>query len=324
MENGVPVFRDPILLPLRFAGPATMAWLSHGMLRRLRDRMAAWGSPDLIHAHVSLPGGWLASLIGRQWNVPVVLTEHAGPFSSLLRSQGQRNLVCQAISRAHVVIAVSPTLAEEMQSAFPETRVRVLGNVVRTDLFMPGDASMVGERSQKTVSTVALLTAGKGIDVLLEAVKLLRDRGHTGFQVLIGGDGPDRYRLEKVVKTTALQDVCRFGGMLRRDEVRNLLTRSDVFVLPSFGETFGVALGEAMACGKYVIATRCGGPEFVIEAGTGVLIDRGNPLQLADALEKALDGRDEAIGVRARDSIVRRFGPEAFLGNMASIYASLN
>jgi glycosyltransferase involved in cell wall biosynthesis len=127
-----------------------------------------------------------------------------------------------------------------------------------------------------------------------------------------------------VVKTTALQDVCRFGGMLRRDEVRNLLTRSDVFVLPSFGETFGVALGEAMACGKYVIATRCGGPEFVIEAGTGVLIDRGNPLQLADALEKALDGRDEAIGVRARDSIVRRFGPEAFLGNMASIYASLN
>jgi len=322
-ESGIPVFRDPVLLPMRLAGPAAMAWLYRGMHRRLRDLTAAWGRPDIIHAHVCLPGGWLATRIGREWNVPVVLTEHAGPFASLLRSRGQRGLVQQVVDGARRLLAVSPALAREIEDAFPGATVGVLGNVIRTDFFTPADAGSGDGQQEKLICTIALLNPGKGIDVLLEAVRILRDRGQERFRVIIGGDGPERRRLEGMVASEALQRRCQFTGLLDRDGVRALLRRSDIFVLPSLGETFGVALGEAMACGKYVVATRCGGPEYVIAPGSGVLVDKGDALQLADALEKALNDSDADLATRARQSIDRRFGPDAFLGNVSSIYAAL-
>jgi glycosyltransferase involved in cell wall biosynthesis len=261
--------------------------------------------------------------VGREWNVPVVLTEHVGPFSLLLRSQSRRSLVQQTVNGAQRLLAVSPALAQEIQDTFPGVTVGVLGNVIRTDFFTPVKAGNGDAHREKTICTVALLSPGKGIEVLLEAVRILRERGQDRFRVIIGGDGPERRRLEDIVASNALQRFCQFTGLLDRDGVRALLRRSDIFVLPSLGESFGVALGEAMACGKYVIATRCGGPEFVIAPGSGVLVEKGDAVQLADALEKALDGSEAGVAMRARESIDQRFGPDAFLENVSSIYASM-
>ena len=322
-ENGVPVFRDPILLPMRFAGPATMGLVYRGVRRRLDNLTAAWGRPDIIHAHVCLPGGWLASRIGQEWNVPVVLTEHTGRLSSQLRSPGQRDLMCQAVNGVQRVLAVSPALTDKMEGAFPGVRVGVLGNVIRTDFFTPGDPAHRDGGEDKVICTVALLSPGKGIQVLLRAAKILRERGQVRFRVMIGGDGPERGRLEQMAASYGLRGICQFTGMLRRNEVRTLLRSSDIFVLPSLGETFGVALGEAMACGKYVIATRSGGPEFVIAPGSGVLVDKDNASHLAEALEQVLTGTGGEFASHARESIDQRFGPDAFLRNVSAVYASL-
>ena len=94
----------------------------------------------------------------------------------------------------------------------------------------------------------------------------------------------------------------------------------NVFVLPSLHETFGIVLGEAMACGKPVISTRCGGPEYVVTPDTGVLVDVANPVALADAMEAFISGRHSYDPQLVRRSVTERFGEEAFLRNISSIY----
>jgi glycosyltransferase involved in cell wall biosynthesis len=111
--------------------------------------------------------------------------------------------------------------------------------------------------------------------------------------------------------------------MLERDQVRHWMQTCDVFVLPSLGETFGVVLGEAMACGKPVIATRCGGPEFLVTPETGLLVEPGNAAALAEAMEKFISGEISFGSVDLRSEVVRRFGERVFLDNISSIYQQI-
>jgi glycosyltransferase involved in cell wall biosynthesis len=89
------------------------------------------------------------------------------------------------------------------------------------------------------------------------------------------------------------------------------------------GETFGVVLGEAMACGKPVIATRCGGPEFLVTRETGLLVESGNAVALANAMEKFISGESSFDSSRVRGEVVRRFGERAFLDKINSIYQQI-
>jgi glycosyltransferase involved in cell wall biosynthesis len=94
----------------------------------------------------------------------------------------------------------------------------------------------------------------------------------------------------------------------------------DLFILPSLRETFGIVLGEAMACGKPVVATRCGGAEFLVTPETGQLVEPANPTLLADAIEQWASMRDSYDSVAIRKHIVDRFGESAFLQNVSAWY----
>ena len=140
-----------------------------------------------------------------------------------------------------------------------ETTVDVIGNVVRTDLFRP--TPRAAHTAPARLLCVALLTREKGIGDLIEAAALLVARGAPAFELVIGGDGPDRARLERLCARHGIASLVHFAGLLDRDGVRARMQACDGFILPSWAETFGLVLGEALACGRPVVATRCGGPE---------------------------------------------------------------
>ncbi len=298
------------------------SWLAYKKCRRDIDLvLRQWGEkPDIIHAHVALPAGWMAARLAKRLRVPDVLTEHTGPFSALMPRKGARRPVEEALTAAAALLAVSPALAASMRQEFPAVQPQVLGNVVRTDFFVP---SAHARGDVYRFAAVALMQPGKGLDVLLQAARKLIDSGHAKFEILIGGDGPERAKLEQLATDQRLSEHVRFLGLLTRAEVRSLFQSADIFVLPSLGETFGVAVAEAMACGKPVIATRCGGPEFVVGREDGILVEPNSADALAGAMRIAYEGKLKWSGAAIRDSVDRRFGPAAFRAESLRIYGRL-
>ncbi len=303
----------PYIPHLHLLSSAYVAW------RELHKYIHRHGCPDLIHAHVVLPCGWIAARASRAWDIPALLTEHTSPFTVHLYTSLQRWLVRETM-RSIPVLAISPALRQRILEFVPNANVQVLGEVISTRFFTPEDAVLNEPRTKKRFVTIALLSDQKGMNHLLHAAALLRARVDCPFELVIGGDGAERQRLEHLARQLGLTNICRFVGLLDRTQVRDWMRWCDVFVLPSIHETFGVVLGEAMACGKPVIATRCGGPEFVVEDGCGILVPIADAQALADAMEQFLLGQVQYDPVRIRESVCARFGEDAFLRNIETIY----
>lgn len=312
-----------------FAPAKLPHFLRARVYRRLAQRgfskiLSEWGKPDLLHAHIVFPAGYLASELGKAYGVPVVLTEHTGPFSVHLRFPFQRRAVRETLHQVDKILAVSPALRQQMHGFEPNIPIEVLGNVVRTTFFQPKVAGYEKlQHSEKTFLSLALMNKGKGIDDLLRSARILMNRGVSAFRLLIGGAGPDLPNLRKLCSRLGLNRQCRFLGMLTRPQVRACMQETDVFVLPSLAETFGVAVGEAMACGKPVISTRCGGPEFLLTPETGILVPVADPSAMADAMEHFISGKAAFDARTIRESVVARFGESAFLRNISAVYDPL-
>jgi len=294
---------------------------SRAAQRGFETLLATWGRPDIIHAHVVLPGGWAAVGLGSRYGIPVVLTEHSGPFSMHLQTDYQRHLVRKTLAMVDHVIAVSPAMWRQIREVQDPAKVSVIGEVVKTEFFVISEDK--GERAPRSLTrflSVALLTEIKGLIYLLEAAKLLVQRGIRSFELIIGGDGPERSRLEQRARALGLSDRCRFLGLLTPSEVRSWIHQCQVFVMPSLHESFCIALCEAMACGKPVISTRCGGPEFTVTPDTGILVEVANPEALADAMERCISGQVKYDPHGIRRHVMEQFGEEAFLRNVSTVY----
>ena len=317
--TGLPVYREPSLSLL----PGTRTSYSRycaAAARGFRRLERSWGQPALIHAHVVLPGGWSAVNLGKRHGVPVVITEHSSPFSMHLGTSPKQQMVRFALSQADSVLAVSPALAEQIQTFDSSVTVRVVGNVVRTSFFTPQGEAEGPESRPLRFLCVGLLSKQKGFGYLLEAVSRLQRLGYTAFELAIGGDGKERQSLAQRAQALRVSERCTFLGLLDREAVRTWLRWTDVLVLPSLHETFGIVLGEAMACGKPVIATRCGGPEYVVTPDTGVLVEPGNAEALVEAMAAFLEGRVCFDSRTIRRSVEQRFGEQAFLGRLSGVY----
>ncbi|OQW39907.1 MAG: hypothetical protein A4C66_00465 [Nitrospira sp. HN-bin3] len=156
----------------------------------------------------------------------------------------------------------------------------------------------------KVIGTVCrLVEPKKGLTILLRAMaKLAEQDGHPPCQLLIVGDGPARQELELLREQLGLSSWIVFAGS-RRD-IPRVLHALDAFVLPSLYEGFGIAILEAMAAAKPVIATSVGGiPEFVLPGETGLLVEPRNVTALADAINWLLKHPQQArtMGEKGRD-----------------------
>ncbi|HEU4711567.1 MAG TPA: glycosyltransferase [Pyrinomonadaceae bacterium] len=279
-----------------------------------------WGTPDIIHTHVVLPAGWSALGVGKRHGIPVVLTEHSSPFSMHLGTELSRRLVRETLTGVTQVIAISPALVDHIHEFQPELPIEVIGESLRTDFFVPAETVDKANGTGKSFFVAARLAEQKGLTHLIDAVHLLTSKGMNSFELVIGGDGPDRQKLEEQAQTLGVGRYISFLGGLNREQVRERMQKCDVFVLSSLHETFGVVVGEAMACGKPVISTRCGGPEFFVNEENGVLVDVANPQALADAMADFINDRMSFNPETVRASVVDRFSPDAFVRNVTAVY----
>ena len=112
----------------------------------------------------------------------------------------------------------------------------------------------------------------------------------------------------------------RFLGLLDRDKVRETMWKANAFVLPSYFETFGVVLIEAMATGLPVISTKCGGPEDFITSDVGYLVSPGDIEGLAKAMINLLDNYSSFDSIEISKIIRNKFSYEAVASSLSNIY----
>ncbi len=176
------------------------------------------------------------------------------------------------------------------------------------------------------VACVGRIEPGKGQHVLLEALGMLRERGLSLHGVFAGAVFDEGYRrqLEARTRALALTDRVRFSGFL--DEPQRLMACSDVVVLTTFEETFGLVLVEAMQAGTPVVGTAAGGvPEIICDGDTGLLVPPGDPGALADALQRLFEDVNlrTRMAAQARRDARARFAVDGHYEALLRLFAAV-
>lgn len=279
------------------------------------------GSIDLIHAHVSYPAGYLANLLSKELNVPYLITEHMGPFPfERYKKNGQPiSEIDMAIKNADKVVAVSTALSDQMEE-YGYNETTVIPNMVDEEAFKP--EITVKQDASFRFFTLCSLDKAKGIEDLLNAIAIWKP-SKKKVHFLIGGDGEDREEFTQLSEKLEVQDLVTWLGSLKRDEVPGYLNACNAFVLPSHLESFGIVFAEAIACGKPVIATKCGGPEMIVNDINGKLVPVMDPDALAEALKWMVENSDSFDFKKIRTDFEKRFSRKAVAKQIDSLYNSI-
>jgi glycosyltransferase involved in cell wall biosynthesis len=314
-EEGMRVYR--LAMPrVRVVWPFLyVAWaaLAYASLRRSVR-------PDIVHAHVALPAGLAGALVKRLWHTPVVLTEHTGPFSTLMRNRPAALATRLAIQSANRVVAVSAVLRRQIMM-YRELRrsIDVVPNLVNVEQFALKAEARRSEGPARLLFVGEMLTDIKGVDYLLEAVAVLRKRG-VELTLDLVGDGRRRPEYEALARRLGVAVVCRFHGALPHEQVVAMMPSYDVLVLSSLAETFGVVVLEALAAGLPVVATKCGGPEAVLTPALGVLVEKADAHALAEGIIDVLSRPGDFPPERLRAVVEGCFGEARVTGQLVSLY----
>ena len=310
VRNGVEIIR-----PRFAAGPGhtASAFESRAYARAIGRALARLGSRfpfDLIHAHFIYPEGAAAHDLSRRYGVPFVITEHAPWTQERFEKFAVRRHSLEAARAAREIMAVCESVRRSIHDwATDVASTSIVPVGVEDRMFRPiGEGGYVEDQ----ILYVGWLNYNKGVDVLLRAIALLRDRGEPGRLLLVGGSyfrgtRRDERELRSLAEELELGERVTFAGPKPQQEVARLMAESALLVLASRAEAFGTVLAEALACGTPVVSTRSGGPEDYVTPEVGRLVPVGDSEALADALATVLRQRASFAPDRLRRFALERF-----------------
>jgi glycosyltransferase involved in cell wall biosynthesis len=310
---------------------------------RMRDRGITH-----VHAHWAIYPASAAYIVARLLGISFSFTAHAHDARAI------RSLMREKVRRAAFVVTCTAWTQAWLRRLVPEAGDKILLNYhgVALDRFAPDPSSRLAGPDELTIVSCGSLYPRKGLPYLLEACRLLRNRGWNFHGVIIG-DGPMRGPLQHLIDRHGLTDRVRLVGAVAPGEIARYYRDADVFALacitarlgwrdimadPLLGLEVGLAIPfrpwmdgipnallEAMAMALPVVSTRVAGIPEVIESGhTGILVGQRDPEALAQAIEDLFrdpGGRRE-MGWRARDIVSHRFDRRRTIRAFVEVFAS--
>lgn len=300
------------------------AWqCKKNLLGAFERYMQAYGQPDIIHVHSMLYAGWAAKSISQKYNIPYIITEHSSLYERGLITKNQKKLAKKISESASKRFAVSSSFAKFLSAYFKEKGVAwgVMPNMVTSPFF---NASSDNSDESKPFSFVGIgsLTKNKGYDILMKAFAQVL-KVQPDVRLIIGGVGSEQPELQSLAKKCGISDKVDLLGALSRKQVVQHILSSDVFVHSSFYETFGVVLIEALALGRPVISTRCGGPEDIVREQDGILVDVGDEGSLAEAMLHLYAHRKTYDRGELREACYERFSEKVVINKLMQVYREL-
>lgn len=300
----------------RDAGRYEKLWLRHAE-KAFVTYVDRFGMPDILHVHSMEPAGSFAVRVADRCGIPFVVTEHSSFFLRNELSSKRGENVKAIVRRSYRNIAVSQTFATKLNKMTGGVW-QYIPNIV-SDRFLFASLIDHGRGPFRLVS-VASLAKHKRMDVVIDAVAALRNRGRNVALTIIG-DGSERTRLERMVGDLALTEVVEFTGRVALADMPKAMGTGDLLVSASDFETFGVTLIEGMALGMPVVATRSGGPDSIVTSEVGTLVPLGDPIALADAAAVIMDNIERYRPADIRAHCDARFSPRTVCRSLTTIYA---
>ncbi len=278
---------------------------------------------DVVHAHMFGSNLW-GTVLGRIAGVPVIIAhEHTWSFEGEpLRRALDREVIARFSSVFLSVSHADRRRMIEVERIAPE-HVRFLANGIVGRAPTPGRdmRAELGLGGAPLIGAVGALRLQKAYDVLLRAAVRLRE-SHPDVRVLVAGEGTDRPRLEGLIAELGLGDTVMLLGL--RLDVPDLLAALDVAVCSSSFEGSPLSVMEYMEAGLPIVATCVGGvPDLIDDGVHGLLVEPGEPEQLARAVEQLLGDRARAarLGASAQERRRREFDLDVMVANVEALYA---
>jgi D-inositol-3-phosphate glycosyltransferase len=304
---------------------------------------------DLIHSHYWLSGE-AALALRRSWGAPIVhmfhtlgaMKNHVARGAEERETERRIAIERRLVGSVDTIVAATQLDRAQMIWHYSASAEKIAVVPCGVDLrrFQPRDLAAARAAidlpppPHRLLMLVGRIEPLKGIDSLIRAVALLLDR-HPEWRdrltaMIVGGAGEgersrwnaEQRRLDALRADLKIADAVRFAGARSQEQLPLFYAAADVVTMPSHYESFGMAALEGLACGRPVVATRSGGPAFVVEDGvSGMLTPPDCPAILADRLEQLLSDDDlrAAMGAAAHKR-AQQFDWDTVAGDMVQIY----
>ncbi len=266
---------------------------------KLVDMVKLYGI-ELLHVHYAIPhayAGYMAKqmLKDQGISIPMVTTLHGTDITLVGNHPNYKSAVSFSINKSDVVTSVSESLKKATHELFDIKKDIVVIpnfielNKVNTAKSVTCERSVMAHPDERIVTHISNFRKVKRID---DVVAIFNKIQHTiPAKLMMVGDGPEREKAEKLCEKLGISDKVIFFG--NSNEIDKILSYSDLFLLPSETESFGLAALEAMACGVPVISSNSGGlPEVNEEGFSGYLSNVGDTDAMAANAIKILQNND--------------------------------
>jgi glycosyltransferase involved in cell wall biosynthesis len=281
--------------------------------------------PAVVHVHAASHTSFVRKsivlLIARLAGCKTIFHLHGGGFRQFAAVEAgalMRRWIRHTLESSSVVITLSSSWAQFVSGFAPKARVAVVPNAVP----LPPPSSVQEEPGR--ILFLGRLESAKGVFELLAAGALLAPR-FPALRLVFGGEG-DVAALRRCAAELGIADRLELPGWIDPRERDAQLARASVFCLPSHAEGLPMAMLEAMAAGRAVVASSVGGiPETIVDGGNGLLVPPRDEAALARALTQVLG--DEALRARlasaARATIEQHYSTEVVCGQLSALYREL-
>ncbi len=270
-------------------------------IRRLLKKI----DPDILHAHFASSYGFFAALSNYHpfflsvWGYDTITF----PKKSFIH----KSIIKYTLKKADKLFSTSKFLADET-SKYTNKELIVTPFGVDTTTFKPG---METKDNKFVFGTVKALETKYGIDFLLKAVNLIKDK-LLNWELWIAGTGTKEEELKELAKSLGIDKNTKFLGRIPHEQVPNLLQKMHLFTVTSVWEceSFGVAAVEAEAVGLPVIASDLGGlSEVIVNGDTGFHIEPRNIEDIANKILYLYENKDirENLGKKARENVLKKY-----------------
>ena len=295
------------------------SWMTNRWLRKFIHNE----NIDVLHVHGLRPLEATKNL-----PVPVVFTNHTSGFlKRIKKGPAEHRKMARRLSHVAHVLAPSQELVDATLTVGYHGPVTFISNGVDTRRFTPGPATLRDEWNVRDGEVVLLLARRlvekNGVTVFAEALTRLAASG-LKFRAIFAGDGDERAAVTQILTRGKAISSSVFLGNVANENMPSIYRSADISVLPSFMEATSITGLESMACGLPLVGTRVGGiPVLIDDESTGLLVEPGDPVGLAQAIRRLAEDASLRLGMgeRARQRAAELFSWDRIANETVAVYS---